>query len=127
MLRVVASVLTVVCKSVQQLPTILGPAVYRGKTMCNVRGWPQQCRNSGANGPNIVALPFGDYVTTEISGADWFQTLRNDSQQHAITFNRVCKRTQHLTFNIVESCWPDEKLNLYIFSNIINPLKLTHG
>ena len=65
--------------------------------------------------------------TTEISGVDWFQTLRNDSQQHAITFNRVCKRTQHLTSSIVGSCWPDEKLNPYIFSNIINPLNWTHG
>ena len=88
------------------------------------RGWPQQCRNSGANGPKIVALSFGDYGTTEISGVDWFQTLRNDSQQHAITFNI---RTQHLTSNIVGSCWPDEKRNPYIFSNIINPLNWTHG
>ena len=33
MLRAVASVLTVVCKSVQQLPTILGPAVHRWKNV----------------------------------------------------------------------------------------------
>ena len=31
MLGVVASVLAVVCKRMQQLPTILGPAVHRGK------------------------------------------------------------------------------------------------
>ena len=45
--RVVASVLAVVCKRMQQLPTKLGPAVHRGKdkthkaleTMCNVRAW----------------------------------------------------------------------------------------
>ena len=31
MLGVVASVLAVVCKRMQQLPTMLGPAVHRGK------------------------------------------------------------------------------------------------
>ena len=49
MLGVVASVLAVVCKRMQQLPTILGPAVHRGKdtthktleTMCHARAWPQ--------------------------------------------------------------------------------------
>jgi len=45
MFRVVASVLAVVCKRMQQLPTKSGPAVHRGKdtthkalaTMCNAR------------------------------------------------------------------------------------------
>ena len=37
---------------------------------------------------------------------DWFQTLRNNSQQHATTCNRVCKQTQHLTSNNVGSCGP---------------------
>ena len=54
MLGVVASVLAVVCKRMQQLPTILGPAVHRGKdtthktleTMCHARAWPQQCWKS---------------------------------------------------------------------------------
>ena len=49
MLGVVASVLAVVCKRMQQVPTILGPAVHRGKdtthktleTMCHARAWPQ--------------------------------------------------------------------------------------
>ena len=48
MLGVVASVLAVVCKRMQQLPTKLGPAVHRGKdttnktlkTMCNARAGP---------------------------------------------------------------------------------------
>ena len=31
MLGVVASVLAMVCKRMQQLPTMLGPAVHRGK------------------------------------------------------------------------------------------------
>ena len=34
------------------------------------------------------------------------QTLRNNTQQHPATCNRVCKRTQHVTSNNVESCWP---------------------
>ena len=41
--------LAVVCKRMQQLPTMLGPAVHRGKDttyktletgMCNARAWP---------------------------------------------------------------------------------------
>ena len=45
MFKVVTSMLAVVCTRMQQLPTILGPAVHRGKdtthktlkTMCNPR------------------------------------------------------------------------------------------
>ena len=38
---------------------------------------------------------------------DRFQTLRNNTQQqHPTTWNRVCKPTQHVTFNNVKSCWP---------------------
>ena len=76
MLGVVASVLALFCKWVQQLPTILGPAVHRGKdtnrktlvTICIARAWPQQCRESCANGPNIVAPRFGDHGTNEMLG-----------------------------------------------------------
>ena len=32
---------------------------------------------------------------------DRFQTLHKNSQQHATTRNRVCKRTQHVTSNNV--------------------------
>ena len=50
MLGVVASVLAVECTRMQQLPTMLGPAVHRGKdtthktlkTMCNLRSWRKQ-------------------------------------------------------------------------------------
>ena len=35
-----------------------------------------------------------------------FQTLRNNAQQHPTTCNRVCKRTQHVTFNNVGTWWP---------------------
>ena len=39
---------------------------------------------------------------------DRFQTLRKNSQQQATTCNwtRVCKWTQHVTYNNVGSCWP---------------------
>ena len=37
---------------------------------------------------------------------DRFQTLRNNSQQHRRTCNRVCKQTQHITSNNTGSCWP---------------------
>ena len=75
-LRVVACVLAVVCKRMQQLPTILGPAVHRGKdtthkslsTMCNERAWPQKCWKSCANGSDIVGLGFGDHGTKEMLG-----------------------------------------------------------
>ena len=76
MLGVVACVLAVVCKWMQQLPTMLGPAVHREKdtthksleTMCNECAWPQQCWKSCANGSNIVALCFGDHETKEMLG-----------------------------------------------------------
>ena len=59
--------------------------------MCNARAWPQQCWKSCANGSNIVALRFSDHGSQNF---DWFQTLRNNSQQHAPTCDRVCKPTQ---------------------------------
>ena len=76
------------------------------ETMCNARVWPQQCWKSCANGSNIVALRFGDHGTKEMlellaEKFDRFQTLRSNSQQHATTCNRVCKRTQHVTSNNV--------------------------
>ena len=40
---------------------------------------------------------------------DPFQTLRNNSQQHAATYNNIqhyLQTTQHVTFNNVGSCWP---------------------
>ena len=37
---------------------------------------------------------------------DRFQILHKNSQQHATTCSRVCKRTQHVTSNNVGSCWP---------------------
>ena len=76
MLEVVACVLAVVCKRMQQLPTMLGPAVHRGKvtshkflkTMRNECAWPQQCWKSCANRSNIVALRFSNHGTKEMLG-----------------------------------------------------------
>ena len=76
MLGVAASVLTVVCKQIQQLQAMLGPAVHRGKgmtyktleTMCNASAWLQQCWESYANGSKIVAPRFDDHETKEMLG-----------------------------------------------------------
>ena len=35
---------------------------------------------------------------------DRFQTLRNNTQQHPTTCNRMCTRTQHVTSNNLGSC-----------------------
>lgn len=72
--RVVASVLAVVSKRMQQLPTKLGPARHRGKdtthkaleTMCNARAL--QSLESCTNGCNIVALRPGDHATNKMMG-----------------------------------------------------------
>ena len=102
MMGVVASVLAVMCKRVQQLLTMLGHAVHRGEdtthnaweTRCNAHAWPQECWKSSANG-NIVALSFGDQGTKKNWGvvgsnvwpgsnfAQQFPTTRNNKQQHA--------------------------------------------
>ena len=108
-LGVVASVLAVVCKRMQQVPTILVPAVHRGKdttpktleTMCHACAWPQQCWKSCANGSNIVALRFSDHGTKEMLGVMGSNIWppSNFALQRPITCNRVCKRTQHVTSN----------------------------
>ena len=36
---------------------------------------------------------------------DWFQTLRNNSQQHATTCNRVCKRIEQVASNNIGQCF----------------------
>ena len=99
MLGVVASMLAVMCKRMQQLPTLLEPTVHRGKdTMCNERVWPQQCWKSCANGSNIVALRLDDHGTKEMLGVekfDWFQTLRNNMQQGVQT-DATCN---------IQQCW----------------------
>ena len=78
-LGVVASVLAVACKRMQQLLTVLAHhgclsitqsygVTFSNETMCDARGWPQHCSKSCANGSNIVALRSGDHVTKEMLG-----------------------------------------------------------
>ena len=83
-LGVGASVFAAMCKRMQQLPTMLGSGVDRGKDTTHktletmgdhvqghvycARAWPQHCWKSDANGSNIVALRFGDHRTKEMLG-----------------------------------------------------------
>ena len=73
MLGVVPSVFAVVYKRMQQLPTMLGPAVHGGKDTAHktlktracvmrLRG-PNNVGKSWANESDIVALRFGDHET----------------------------------------------------------------
>ena len=90
-----ASLLAVVCKQMQQLHAMLGPAVYRGKgmtyktleTMRNTSAWLQQCWKSCANGSKIVALRFDDHETKEMLGDVgsklWPVSNFAHAQQHA--------------------------------------------
>ena len=70
-LWVVAFVLAVVCKRMQHLPTMLGPAVHRRekdtdhKTSMRVCG-PNHVGTAMLYGSNIVGLRFGDHTTKEI-------------------------------------------------------------
>ena len=108
MMGVVASVLAVMCKRMQRLLTMLGPAGHRWKdtthntleARCNAHAWPQQCWKSSVNG-NIVALSFGDQGTKEIWGVVtcWLKSLTGlkrfaTSQQHATTSNNTQQGVQ---------------------------------
>ena len=118
MLGVAASLLAVVCKQMQQLQAMLGPAVHRGKgmtyktleTMCNASAWLQQCWKSCANGSKIVALRFDDHETKEMLGVVgskvWPVSNFAQTQQHA-TRCRNGRNMYHLTMLGVigqESC-----------------------
>ena len=87
MLGVVACVLAMVCKRMQQLPTML-------EELCKLLRYASAITEQKKCW-ELLAEKF-----------DWFQTLRNNTQQHPTTCNRVCKRTQHVTSNNVGSCWP---------------------
>ena len=96
---------------------MLGPAVHRGKdtthktseTMCNARAW----RKGRAVQTDPTLLWYASAIKKQKKCWEllpqkfyWFEPLRNNSQQHATTCNRVCKRTQRVTSNNVGSCWP---------------------
>ena len=106
-LGVVASVLAVVCKRMQQLPTLLGPAVNCGKDttlrLCRPCVMCMQGPDSRAVQMDSTLLCYASAITEQkkcwellAQKFDQFQTLRNNFQQHATTCNRVCRRTQHV-------------------------------
>ena len=95
MLGVVACVLAVVCKRMQQLPTMFGPTVHRGKdtthksllTMRNERAWPNNVGGAVQTNPTLLrdASAFTEqkkYWELLAENFDRFQTLRKNIQQH---------------------------------------------
>ena len=87
---------------------------------------------NGRNNLNIVGpAMFGVVVAKRFTGFKLFATTPNNTQQHA-TSNRMCKRTQHVKSNNVESCcmglgqlirsrfaWPDNfNLHCVILWNV---------
>ena len=105
----------VVCK---QLQTLLGPAV-QGRIQ-PIRLWrPCVMRVRGsinvgrAVQTDPTLLRYASAITEQkkswellAQNFEPFQTLRNNTQQHATTSNMACKRTQHVTSSNVVGCWP---------------------
>ena len=118
-LGVVACVLAVVCKQCNNsqqcwdLQCILGwiqPISLCKPWVMRVRG-PNNVGRAVQTDPTL--LRYASAITEqkkwwELSAKkfDRFQTLRNNTQQHPTTSNRVYKRTQHVTSNNVGICWP---------------------
>ena len=73
------------------------------------------CVQTDATTPNIVGQQWWELLRpfARSSKFDRFQTLRNNSQQHATTCNRVWKRTQHVTSNNVASVCTGLKTQLW--------------
>ena len=119
MLAVVASVLAVLCKLMQQLPTMLGPAVHCGKDTSH----KTLKTMFDARGPNIVALRIGDHGTKEMLGVVGSKvwpgfklcatTPNNNNVQQGVTTD--------VTYNI-QQCW---KLlaNNFNVASVCNGLK----
>ena len=119
MLGVVVCVLAVVCKRTQQLPTMLGPAVHRGKdtTISLCKHCVMRVRSPNNVGRIVQTDPtllrYASTITEQkkcwellSEKFDRFQSLCNNKQQHPTSYNRVYKRTQHVTSNNVGSWWP---------------------
>ena len=116
------------CKRAQQLPTLLRQQCWELLRSCSCivgRIQPISLCNPclmSVRGPNNVgrAVQTDPTLLCDASAIteqkkcwellaekfDRFQTLRNNTQQHPTTCNRVCKWTQHVTSNNVGSCWP---------------------
>ena len=100
------------CKRMQQLPTMgrIQPISLCNPCVMSVRG-PNNVGRAVQTNPTL--LFYASAITEQkkcwellAEKFDWFQTLRNNTQQPPTTCNRVCKRTQHVTSNNVGSCWP---------------------
>ena len=79
----------------------------QGHVYC-ARAWPQECWMSGENDPTL--LRYVSVITEQkkcweslAQQFDRFQTLHDNSKQHATTCNRMRQRTQHAAFNNVAS------------------------
>ncbi|CAH3172383.1 unnamed protein product, partial [Porites evermanni] len=82
------------------LKTLRRPCVMRVRgpiTVCSVQTDPTLLRYALEITEQKKCLEF---LAQKFDG---FQSLRNNSQQHATSCNRVCKRTQHVTSNNVVS------------------------
>ena len=102
MLGVIASVLAQVCNNFQKcwdrLQCILGR--IQPTRLCR----PCETRVRGANmckRPDSALLCY-TLVIKEQKKCWQLLALRNNSQQHATSCNRMCKRTKHVTSNIVK-------------------------
>ena len=62
------------------------------------------CVTLRANGRNNSQVRL--HVDKSLTGFKLWATAPNNTQQHATTCNRVCKRTQHVASYNVASCWP---------------------
>ena len=113
MLGVIACVLAVVCKRMQQLPNLqcivgrIQPISLCKLCVISVRG-PNNVGRAVQTDPTL--LRYASAITEQkkcwellAEKFDRFQTLRNNTQQHPTTCNRVCKQTQHVTSNNVAS------------------------
>ena len=69
---------------------------FSKETVCNARAWAQQCWKSWANSYASVITEQKNCWELLTQNFDRFQTLCNNSQQHATACNRVCKRTRHV-------------------------------
>ena len=110
---------------VWKLPTMLEPAAHCGndtthktlEIMCNVHAWHQQRCKSCANGSNIVVPRFSDHRTKEMLGVVGSKVwpVSNFAQQLPTPCNKMCKQTEHVTFNNLGSCW---QTMLHAFAHI---------
>ena len=110
-LRVTAPLLAVVCKRMQQLPTIvpLQCIVGRIQPIMRVRG-PNNVWRAVQMDPSCCATLLWSRNNRNVGSSSCFKSLTgfklcattpNKTQQHVTTCSRMCKRTHHVTSNNV--------------------------